>query len=213
MTPYDSLDRVHSIAVVILAAGASSRMGHHKLLLPIGGKPLIAWSVQAACASLASEVLIILGRDASAVQAALPPHRYRTLVNTEFERGQGSSLSLAASSVAPASNGLVVLLADQPFMDRDSVDRILLAAQRESDRIIMGSVNDHAGHPIYLPQRLFPDIRALSKDRGARDIIAAQQGEILVEPLANELAHFDVDTTEDYQQALTMAYRLGSPNT
>jgi len=188
-------------------------MGHHKLLLPIGGKPLIAWSVQAACASLASEVLIILGRAARAVQAALPPDRYRTLVNSEFERGQGSSLSLAAASVTPASKGLAVLLADQPFMDRESVDRILLAAHREPDRIIMGSVNDHAGHPIYLPRRLFQDIRALSEDKGARDIIAARRGEVLIEPLANDLAHFDVDTTEDYQRALEMAYRLGAPTT
>lgn len=202
-----------NITVAVLAAGASSRMGHHKLLLPIGGKPLIAWSVLAACASRAGDVLVIIGREASAVQKALPPGRRRTLINADFERGQGSSLALAAASVSPNSAGLIVLLADQPFMDTESVDRILSAAQRETDRIILGGVAGQAGHPVYLPRRVLAEARALTADKGARDIIAAERDRTRIEPLANDLAHFDVDTREDYQRAIELAYRLASPTT
>ncbi len=163
------------ITVVVLAAGTSSRMGQHKLLLPLAGKPVITWSVLAASASQAREVLVILGRDAVAVQEALPPGRYRALINKRFERGQGTSLALAASSTSPEARGLLVLLADQPFMDTDSIDHVLLAAEREPDRIIMGSVNGQAGHPVYLPRRLFADLRALSGDVGAREIIARER--------------------------------------
>ena len=209
MNPDGISGHIFNIPVVVLAAGASSRMGRHKLLLPIGEKPLVAWSTLAACASHASEVVLILGRDAPDVEAALPPGRYRILFNADFEHGQGSSLALAAASVEPASVGIIVLLADQPFMDRDSVDRVLLAAQREPERIIMGGVNGHAGHPVYLPRRVFAQVRALSADKGAREIIAAERGDVRIEPLVNDLAHFDVDTSKDYQRALEMDYRLG----
>lgn len=210
MTGDSSPNGARNITVAVLAAGSSSRMGHHKLLLPIGGKPLVAWAVMAACASHANDVLVVVGRDAAAVQAALPPGRYRMLVNADFERGQGSSLALAVSSAPPHSAGLLVLLADQPFMDSESVDRVLVAAQREPDRIILGGVAGQAGHPVYLPRRVFAEARANTADRGARDIIAAEHAHTRIEPLANDLAHFDVDTVEDYQRALGLAYRLRS---
>jgi molybdenum cofactor cytidylyltransferase len=211
MTGDSSPNDARNITAAVLAAGASSRMGRHKLLLPLGGKPLIAWSVLAACASRASDVLVIVGRDASDVQSALPPGRYRVLVNADFERGQGSSLALAVSSAPPDAAGLLVLLADQPFMDSESVDRVLAVAQREPGRIILGGVAGRVGHPVYLPRRVFAEASALTADKGARDIIAAERVHTRIEPLANDLAHFDVDTVENYQQALGLAYRLRSP--
>jgi molybdenum cofactor cytidylyltransferase len=205
-TPYRN-----NITIALLAAGASSRMGRHKLLLPLAGKPIIAWPILAACESRAGEILVILGRDASAVQEELPPGRYRTLINTAFEQGQGTSVALAASSVSREVAGLMVLLADQPFMDTISINLILLAAEKYPDHIIMGEINGHSGHPVYLPQRLFANLRTLSGDIGAREIIAKERSATLYEPLTNELAHLDVDTIEDYLQAQKMAHRLKSP--
>ncbi len=199
-----------NVCVAVLAAGTSSRMGQHKLLLPLAGRPVVAWSTLAASASRAREVLVILGRDADAVQAALPPGRYRTLINADFARGQGTSLALAAASVAPDVMGLIVLLADQPFMDVASIDRIIAAADRWPERIIMGSVSGYAGHPVYLPRRLFADLRALSGDMGARELISRERETVIEEPLANDLARLDVDTSADYQRALEMGYRLDS---
>ncbi len=208
----DPSDHLLKIMVAILAAGASSRMGEHKLLLPLACKPVIAWPVLAACASRASEVTLILGRDAQAAKAALPPGRYHILVNTDYGRGQGTSLALAVASASSEVTGLIVILADQPFMDTNSIDRILFAAQRMPDHVIMGSVNDRAGHPVYLPRRLFDDLRMLSGDSGARDIIARERKVVLKEPLTNDLAHFDVDTSDDYRRALDMAYLLELPS-
>ncbi len=207
--PYDVTSVSNSISLAVLAAGESSRMGAHKLLLPLAGKPIIAWAALAASASRAREVLIILGRDAIAARAALPPGRYHPLINPAFARGQGTSLALAVRSTSTESAGLIITLADQPFMDTASIDRVIVAAEKWPDRIIMGSVNGHAGHPVYLPRRLFDELLALSGDVGAREIIGQERATVLAEPLTNELAHLDVDTKEDYQRALTLAYRLG----
>src|SRR5258706_10124052 len=79
-----------SIAAVVLAAGRSTRMGAHKLLLPLGDRPLVSYAVAAACASRAAPVVVVLGHDAEAVRAALPPHRQRYVVNDAFASGMAS---------------------------------------------------------------------------------------------------------------------------
>lgn len=196
---------------VVLAAGSSSRMGAHKLLLPLGARSVIAWSVGAACASQANDVIVVLGRDASTVQAALAPGRYRAITNIAYARGQGTSLALAISDLSQTTSGVVVLLADQPFMTADAINRVLLVARREPDRIVLGLVGVRAGHPVYLPRRFFADVAALSGDTGARDIIARERAAVIQAPLDNELAQLDIDTTEDYQRALALAYRLEEP--
>jgi molybdenum cofactor cytidylyltransferase len=201
------------IPIAILAAGASSRMGQHKLLLPLAGQPVVAWSVRAGCASRAREVLIVLGRDANAVEMALPhdPHdRTRCMINPRFALGQGTSLALAVSAMETGTPGFIVTLADQPFMDVDSIDLVINAASVSPDDIVMGVVADNTGHPVYLPRRLFPELIALSGDRGARDIVTRERDKITRVALANPNAHLDVDTPEDYTRATTLAYVLAS---
>lgn len=197
-----------NIAIAVLAAGSSSRMGQRKLLLPLAGLPLAAWSVRAACASEARDVIVIVGADAAELQEGLMPGRQRLIANPDFAEGQGSSLRVAVASVAPQDSGLVILLADQPFMDQESVDRIIEVARQEPARIIMGATHGRTGHPVYLPRRVFAEARMVTADEGARTIIGRERDRVRTVPLSNELAQFDVDTPEDYQRALDNAYVL-----
>lgn len=197
-----------NVTVAVLAAGLSSRMGKRKLLLPLAGLPLAAWSVRAACGSRARNVVVIAGADAAALQAAFLPGRQRLIVNPDFDEGQGASLRVAVASVAPQDTGLVILLADQPFMDPESVDRIIEAARQEPTRIIMGAAQGQSGHPVYLPRRVLAEAQMVTADEGARAIIGRERDHLLITPLSNDLAQFDVDTPEDYQRALDNAYRL-----
>lgn len=198
------------ICAVVLAAGSSSRMGTHKLLMPLGGRPLVAWSVLAANSSQADEVLIILGRDADVARKALPAGSYRVLINPRYEAGQGTSLALAVAELPKLTIGIVALLADQPFMTAAAINRVLNAARREPERIIQSVADGGAGHPVYLPRRVFPGLQALNGDTGAREIIAREHADVLLEPIENNLAQFDVDTPEDYARALTLAHLLPS---
>lgn len=194
-----------SIPVAVLAAGSSSRMGAHKLLLDLSGRPLVAWSVMSAEASRAGEILVILGRDAGAVAAALPAGRHTNIVNDNAVRGQSTSLARAVTSISPDAPGFIVVLADQPFMDARSIDAALDAARLSPEIVVMGVTASGAGHPVYLPRRLFPRIVALTGDMGARDIIAAERDSIIRVPLDNPYAQFDVDSPEDYARAVELA--------
>lgn len=198
------------IAAIILAAGRSSRMGAHKLMLPLNGRPLLAWSLAAACASDARPVILALGRDAATVADALPDGRYTTLINPRYAEGIGGTLALAVKALAPEIIGAVVLLGDQPFMPTGVIQATLAAALAQPDRIVMGEHDGRRGHPVYLPRRVFARVATLSADEGARAIIAQEAGEITLVHIEEAHAQFDVDTLHDYQQAQAIAQLAGN---
>lgn len=200
------------IPVAVLAAGASSRMRRHKLLLPLAGRPLISWAVRAATASRANDVIVVLGRENEAVRAVLEPNRSHFVVNLNAGRGQATSLAIAVGSVAASAPGLVIILADQPFMDMCAIDSVLYTAELSSDRVAMGEIDGQLGHPVYLPRRLFAEIATLVGDVGARDIIRREQPNIIRVALDNRNAHMDVDTPSDYTRAVSLAYTLATPD-
>jgi molybdenum cofactor cytidylyltransferase len=202
-----------AIAAIILGAGASSRMGEHKLLLPLGDKPLIAWSVAAACASSARPVVVTLGRAAEVVAGAItaaqtPGACYSVVVNQRFAQGMGTSLALAIASLPVGVVGALVLLGDQPFMSTAAIEAVLAAARAQPERLAMGDYGRRRGHPVYLPRRVFPDLLALGDDEGARSIIARAGDDLTLVALADDTPLLDVDTPEDYQRAQALAERL-----
>ncbi|HEY8323019.1 MAG TPA: nucleotidyltransferase family protein [Ktedonobacterales bacterium] len=204
-----------AIAAIILGAGTSSRMGEHKLLLPLGGKPLIAWSVAAACASSARPVVVALGRAAEvvagAITSALPGASYSVVVNQRFAQGMGTSLALAIASLPAGVSGTLILLGDQPFMPAAAIEAVLAAARAQPERIAMGGYAGNGrrrGHPVYLPRGVFAELLALGDDEGARAIIAQAGDDLTLVAIADDTALLDVDTPEDYRRALALAERL-----
>jgi molybdenum cofactor cytidylyltransferase len=197
-----------AIAAIVLAAGRSARMGAHKLLLPLNGKPLLAWSIAAACDSTARPVIVALGRAADEVAAALPAGPYTIVVNQRFAEGMGTTLARAIASLPPTATGALILLGDQPFMPTAVIDAVLAAARAQPARIVTGAYGQRQGHPVYLPRRVFAELLALRDDAGARTIIAREADSVIRIPVADEDAQFDVDTLADYQQAQEIARRL-----
>jgi molybdenum cofactor cytidylyltransferase len=177
-------------------------------LLPLDGRPLLAWSIAAACASQARPIIVTLGRAADAVATALPAGPYATVVNHHFADGMGTSLALAVGQLPPDVAGALFLLGDQPFMPTVAIEAVLAAARERPERIAMGVYGGHRGHPVYLPRRVFAHLLALKDDEGARTIIARAGDDITLVPITAEHALLDVDTMEDYQRAQALAPAL-----
>ncbi|MGH2486392.1 MAG: nucleotidyltransferase family protein, partial [Ktedonobacterales bacterium] len=104
------------ISLVVLAAGRSSRMGEHKLLMLIGGRPLITFSLGAAAASAAEEVVVVVGHNAATVRRALPQGRWRLVECADYAAGMSASLRAGVRAVSAHTTGAVVMLADQPLV-------------------------------------------------------------------------------------------------
>ncbi len=195
-----------TIAAIVLAAGRSSRMGRHKLLLPLGGRPLVSYAVEAASASVADPVLIVLGYQATEVAEALPPSRCRTCINPNFASGMASSLRLGIETLSSLGDGtspiigVAVLLGDQPLVSTDLINRLLDAARSDPDAIIAAAYQGHRGTPVYFPQHLWSELLQIGGDEGGRSVIARHQDLLRLEPFTDPAAGLDVDRMEDYLQ-------------
>jgi molybdenum cofactor cytidylyltransferase len=192
------------IAAIVLSAGRSSRMGRHKLLLPLGGQPLLAHSVAAACGSSADHVIVVLGRDAAEVAAALPPGRWNATINTSYERGMASSLGCGLAEVPAGMGGALILLGDQPLVTVPLIDAVLGEAQRHLDAIVAAAYAGARGHPIYFPRALFGELREITGDEGGRSVIARHADMLRLVEWPDAQAALDVDTPGMYEALLRL---------
>ena len=197
------------ISGVILAAGASVRMGRPKQLLPLGGKPLLRHAVDAALDSCLDEVVLVLGYRAREIEEALSlaaGSGVRVVVNPDPASGQASSLLLGVRSTSASAGAAAILLGDQPGVSAPLIDRVVaefraadaVAARPEYRAAGGGSV---PGHPVLLARRLWPELEGLRGDQGARGVLASRPEGLIAVAVAGEPPP-DIDTPDDYQRML-----------
>ena len=99
-------------------------MGGQKLLLPLRGRPMVRWSVEAALGSQASRVVVVAGHEGDAVAEALEDLPVEIVVNPDFADGMSTSLQAGIRAAGPCE-AVVFLLGDQPFVTASLVDRLI----------------------------------------------------------------------------------------
>lgn len=207
------------IGAIILAAGRSTRMqalGAPKLLLPLGGRPLLTYAVAAASASRAAPLIVVLGNAADRAQAALDDWvatsgaaapRWQTVINPDFAQGMAGSLRVGITtlmSVAPGVRGMLIMLADQPLVTSSQIDTLLAEVGATPEAIIAASYDGQRGHPIYFPAALFGELLAVTGDEGGRSVIARHPDLLRLIPIADPDAALDVDRPEDYARIIAL---------
>jgi molybdenum cofactor cytidylyltransferase len=187
------------IAAVVLAAGTSSRMGRQKLLLPVeAGRLLIRLSVERVCEAGLDDVVVVLGRDAEAVGAALAGLAVRTVVNPRYAEGQSTSLRAGLDALRPGTEAAVIALGDQPLPEPGLIGR-LVAAHRQTRRpVVVPRYRDGRGNPVLFAAVLFDELRAVTGDQGGRGVVARDPGRV-AEVMVDAPMPADVDTWADYE--------------
>jgi molybdenum cofactor cytidylyltransferase len=146
---------------VLLAAGASSRMGRHKLLLDVAGEPLIRRCARALLACDLAGVLVVLGRGPGDVRAALSGLDVTYIVNADYEAGGlTSSLALALQTlpaVTPPVSGALLALADMPFVGPEHLKRVLDAGQ--TGQAALSYYGDVLAPPHFIPRTAFESVQ------------------------------------------------------
>jgi molybdenum cofactor cytidylyltransferase len=188
------------IAALVLAAGRSTRMGAHKLLLPLAGQPLLSYALRAALESRADPVVLVLGHDAEAVRAALPAGRHVIVRNPRYTSGMASSVQAGLHALPARSLGTVILLGDQPRMTVALVDRLLAEAAAHPEAIVAASYGGRRGNPVYFPRALFAELLALSGDEGGRSVIAQHPELVRLLDFPPSGQDVDVDHPEEYER-------------
>lgn len=188
-----------SAAGVVLAAGASRRMGRAKQLLPVAGRPLLEGVVASACASRLDEVLVVLGARADEILAAVDLGRARVVRNPDHAAGMSTSLRVGMAALRPEVDRAVVILGDQPAISAPLLDRLLDMQERSGLPAAALSFGGLLHPPVVLSRELWGDLESLEGDVGCRAVIRAHPELVAALPAEGDLRHpVDVDTPEDY---------------
>lgn len=182
---------------LVLAAGASTRMGRPKMLLPLGNGTVLSATVAPLLEAGLNPVVVVLGHDADEVcrRAGLPEDpRLRIVVNEAWRDGMSSSLRRGLEACAGAT-AVVVALGDQPGVQAELVRR-LVQAHLSGASLALPVRGGRAGHPVLFARELWGELRSASGEKGGRDAVTRHWAEAaLVEA---DLPR-DLDTVEDYR--------------
>lgn len=180
----------------MLAAGLARRMGGQKLLLPLAGKPIVRWSVEALRPHV-DELVVVTGGNGDAIRAALAGLDVRFAENPRPEDGQGTSIAAGVAVLVPGTDAVVVALGDQPRTSPEVVPALLQAWRRSGRSIVAPVYRGVQGTPVLFAAEVFDELRALGGDAGARAVVAARPGRVERVAIDADMPA-DVDTPEDF---------------
>jgi molybdenum cofactor cytidylyltransferase len=185
------------ISAVVLAAGASTRMGKQKLLLPFGDEPLLRRAVRQVSAAGFDDVLVVLGSEHESTLTALEGLPVRHAINLAFARGMGSSVRTAVENLG-GSDAAMFALADQPFVTANEYKTVLDAYRQHAPPIVSVRYGEVMAPPHLFQREFFPELSALQ--HGARSVLQRHADRTMVLHFPPELL-VDIDTPEDYELA------------
>ncbi|MEO0410616.1 MAG: nucleotidyltransferase family protein [Pseudomonadota bacterium] len=186
------------IALVVLAAGLSRRMGDdNKLLAQVGGIPLFHHALGAAITSDIGPVYLVHG------DTPLPcPASVKSVRAGDAHMGQAHSLRAGIQAAqADGAAAAFVLLGDMPLICADTITALARKAQSKPSAIWRPSYQGKPGHPVYWPQPYFKDLLALGGDDGAKPVLLQSKDNIAILEWSDDSVVFDVDTPQALKEA------------
>ena len=188
-------------AVLLLAAGASRRLGQPKQLLPLGGQPLLLRVAQQLL-SPAWQLFVVLGAAADEVAPLLAPLPLQPLFHSRWAEGMGSSIAFGVEAILhkqPATATIIIAVADQPLLQAQHLQALLDLQQQGRQAAVASRYDENNwGTPCLFTANCFDRLRQLQGEQGARSIMHH------FSPLPPACIDFpegitDIDTPADWQ--------------
>ncbi len=188
------------IAVLILAAGSSTRMGVAKQLLPIGETTLLGITIKSVLQSNSNKVFCVLGANAEAIKPSLNKYTIETIFNPNYKSGLSSSIIAGIQYIRNKSfDATLIVLGDQPLITTKYLNEMIDAYKNHSEKIIATTYKETIGVPTIIPKTYYNDLLKLQGDKGAKAFLNSKKLEIIQLDNDNLL---DIDTKKDYQDFL-----------
>ena len=196
---------------VILAAGASTRLGQPKQLLEIDGQPMVARALAAALEALAGPVVVVLGANADSVRSACrtasqsghSSNRVLFANNPDWAEGMGSSIRIgirALEAAAPNLDAALIAVCDQPAFSTQSILRLVEALTTPGKSIAAARYSGRNGTPVIFRREHFDLLANLTGDRGAQRLLALNPAKVASVEMP-ELA-LDIDQPSDLERVV-----------
>ncbi len=191
------------LAGVVLAAGASERMGRPKALLDFRGRPFAVRILEALEALDVKSRVVVLGPDAARIRPSLATHDCIIVENPDLAGEAIGSLRAALAALdAIRPSGVVAWPVDLPHVRVATLERLLEAYRRAGAPAVMPSFAERRGHPVIWDQALFPELvtSEAATRHGARAVLTAHEQEIVTVPVDDPAVIDDLNTPEDYER-------------
>lgn len=200
--PGDAIvERWGPLAVVILAAGRSSRMGRPKQVEVVDGEAMVVRSIQIALQSAAQHLYLVTGAYATEVKKALAawpqrvPH-LQVIHNPLWEQGQSTSVHRALTALPPAVEAVSFLPVDQPFVPHTLLRRLQQRWRAGSNLVVPAIQHQPRGAPALFDRTLWTELQQIAGDSGGRHVIQAHRATLEMIPVSPKDL-FDIDTPAD----------------
>lgn len=184
------------VGAIVLAAGASRRMGRPKLLLTYAGTPLLRRAVDAAAGGGCAEIVVVLGADRARYLPLLRGTPARIVDNPDHAEGVSSSIRRGIHALTAPVEAAVLMLADQPRIDAAIVRRLITTHRKSAKRIVTCQYGPVRGAPTLFDRALFLELLLLEGDQGARQVMETHPGDVATVEIPPE-AGWDIDLPGD----------------
>lgn len=186
-------------AVLILAAGASRRLGRPKQQLLFNEETLLNRIMSTATNLQAGPVLLVLGEDS----ALMAPENIITVINHQWEEGMATSIRCGIEkiqTVFPVIDTVIITVCDQPYVSVELFREMIRTYEQTNHPIIACAYADTIGTPVLFHRSIFPELLELNGDKGARLLLNKDRHRV---GLVNfPLGNIDIDTEEDYERLI-----------
>lgn len=184
------------IAAIVLAAGRSTRMGENKLLMPLGGAPVLVQTLRAIRSAKVERVIVVTGHDRAAVEALLPADVVRAH-NPAFASGMASSLKAGLVALDGDVDAALVVLGDMPAVRPVDIEALTAAFHPDEGRgIVVPTYSGKRGHPVLFGRKFWPAMLDAEGDQGARQALIDNAGDVYEVAIDHPGVAMDADTPE-----------------
>jgi molybdenum cofactor cytidylyltransferase len=194
--------KADSVAGLVLAAGASSRMGIPKQLLPAGDTLLLERVLAQALRSKLDLVVLVLGFKAHEIRGRIRSGNLQSnlkiVENTDYKLGISSSIIAGLSHVEKNYAHVMILLGDMPYITSGVINRLVSGYLASELPLGALKVRGKRSHPVIIGRPFFPTLHRLTGDQGARDLFISHQDQVCLVDPGEDYNDMDIDTYEDY---------------
>jgi len=192
-----------TIGLMILAAGASTRMGTPKQLLPFQGRSLLRHMAKEAIASCCDPVVVVLGSQAERMKLEVDGLALHSVENQQWAEGMGTSIPagmMALTAINPALDAVVIVLCDQPFVSASLINQLVESYRATQSPIIASAYANTLGVPALFDRSLFTELMRMNANVGAKYLIKQHAEKVF--QVSFPKGAIDLDTPAQYQQLL-----------
>ncbi|MES2874690.1 MAG: nucleotidyltransferase family protein [Bacteroidota bacterium] len=192
--------KVENYAIIILAAGNSSRLGSPKQLLTYGGKPLLQLAIDSAKESGADQVIVVLGSSMQLIECKISTEGILIIENPNWENGLSSSIKAGLKTLTKISvdfDAIILMVCDQPFVDAKILKALIHEQAMTGCAIVGCSYDDTKGIPALFHKSIFPELLSLEGDTGAKKMF--EKYKEVASFVSFKDGGIDIDTLEDYK--------------